>query len=126
MDIAHVNCKPVFYHQYALSKFKDEKYKLAVCSNSVRNSVKVMIEKSALLEYLDFYLSNEDVKKSKPDPEIYNNAINRLKLSPKECLIIEDNPNGVKAAIASGAHVMKVDKITDVNYFNISNFIKNL
>ena len=126
MDIAHVNCKPVFYLQYALSKFKDEKYKLAVCSNSVRNSVKVMMEKSALLEYLDFYLSNEDVKKSKPDPEIYNNAINRLKLSPKECLIIEDNPNGVKAAIASGAHVMKVDKITDVNYFNISNFIKSL
>ena len=37
-------------------------------------------------------------------------SINRLKLSPKECLIIEDNPNGVKAAIASGAHVMKVDK----------------
>ena len=85
-----------------------------------------MMEKSALLEYLDFYLSNEDVKKSKPDPEMYNNAINRFKLSPKECLIIEDNPNGVKAAIASGAHVMKVDKITDVNYFNISNFIINL
>ena len=126
MDIAHVSCKPVFYHQYALSKFKDENYKLAVCSNSVRNSVKVMMEKSALIDYLDFYISNEDVKKSKPDPEMYNKAIKKLKLKPKECLIVEDNPNGVKAALASGAHVMQIDKITDVNYFNISNFIKNL
>ena len=57
---------------------------------------------------------------------MYNLAIKKFKLKPEECLIVEDNPIGVKAAIASGAHVMKIDKITDVNYFNISNFIKNL
>lgn len=119
MDITHQLCKPIFHHQYALSKLREDGYKLAVASNSVRNSVKVMMEKSALMEYLEFYLSNQDVKKAKPDPEIYNLAINKLGLEPKECLIVEDNDHGLQAARASGANVMKVETIYDVNYENI-------
>ncbi|WP_063660012.1 HAD family hydrolase [Aliivibrio fischeri] len=126
MDITHQLCKPVFHHQYALSKLKENGYQLAVASNSVRNTVKVMMEKSALVEYLDFYLSNQDVSKGKPDPEIYNLAISKLGLKPEECLIVEDNENGLKAAYASGAHVLKVETIYDVNIDNISNFISKV
>lgn len=126
MDITHQLCKPVFHHQYALSKLKENGYNLAVASNSVRNTVKVMMEKSALMEYLDFYLSNQDVESGKPDPEIYNLAILKLGLKPKECVIIEDNENGIKAAMASGANVLKVDTIHDVNFENIANFIKEV
>ena len=68
---------------------------------------------------MDFTLSNQDVTKSKPDPEIYNTAITRLGLKPEECLIVEDNPNGIKAALASGAHLLKVESVYDVNYQNI-------
>jgi HAD superfamily hydrolase (TIGR01509 family) len=81
------------------------------------------MEKAALKEYLSFVISNEDVINGKPDPEMYTKAINTLGLLPSECLIIEDNENGLKAAYASGAHVLKVDKIQDVNYFNIKNKI---
>jgi len=126
MDITHQLCKPVFHHQYALSKLKENGYHLAVASNSVRNTVKVMMEKSALMEYLDFYLSNQDVTNGKPDPEIYNLAISKLGLKPEECVIVEDNENGIKSAIASGAHVLKVDTIHDVNYEEITNFIKKV
>ena len=85
-----------------------------------------MMEKSGLIGYLEFILSNQDVSKGKPDPEMYNKAISRLGLVPEECLIVEDNPNGLKAAYGSGAHVLKVERIEDVNYFNIKNKIKEI
>jgi len=126
MEIVHSCCKPTFYHQFALSSLKRENYKIAVCSNSIKNSIQVMMEKSGLIEYLDFFLSNQDVKKGKPDPEMYITAINKMGLTPKECLIVEDNPNGLKAAHASGAHVLKIDQIEEVNFYNIKSRIKQI
>ena len=119
MEVVYTKCKPVFQQQYALSRLKSEGYHLAVCSNSIRKSVEIMMEKSALIEYLNFFLSNQDVKNGKPDPEMYNLAIKKLNLHPQECLIVEDNDHGLKAALASGAHVLKVDNPGDVYYENI-------
>jgi beta-phosphoglucomutase len=126
MQIVHSKCAPNFIHQYALSKLKNQGYKIAVASNSVRNSISVMMDASDLSQYLDFYLSNEDVTLGKPDPEIYINAINRFGLLPAECLIVEDNPNGLKAAYGSGAHVLEVQEVTDTNYENIINRINEI
>lgn len=126
LEIIYSKCKPVFQHQFALSKLKSEGYKIAVCSNSVRKSIDIMMEKSGLMPYLEFFLSNQDVVRSKPDPEIYTTAIDRLGLKPEECLIVEDNENGIKAALASGAHLMKVENTGDVHYYNIKNRIKQL
>lgn len=126
MEIIYSKCKPTFYHRYALSKLKEKKYNLAVCSNSIRNTVQIMMEKSGLIEYLDFFISNEDVTKGKPDPEMYIKAIERMKLLPEECLIVEDNENGIKAALASGAHLLKVENVSEVNFFNITNRINEI
>ena len=119
MEIVYTSCKPKFYHQFALEKLKRDGYKLAVCSNSIKNTISTMLEKAKLIHHFEFYLSNQDVEKGKPDPEIYQKAIQKLGLNPKECLIVEDNENGIKAAIASGAYVLKIDDITEVNYKNI-------
>ncbi|MDO4674665.1 HAD family phosphatase [Campylobacter sp.] len=123
MNLIHLHCKPRFCHEYALSRLKNEGYKMALCSNSIRRSIEIMMQKSALEGYFEFYLSNEDVKKSKPDPEIYQKAMASLNLAPWECLIVEDNENGIKAAKASGAHVMMVREVDEVNYANIKNTI---
>ena len=119
MEHVYMKCKPLFCHQYALSKLKSEGYKLALGSNSVHITIDMMLGKADLLKYMDFTLSNQDVAKSKPDPEIYCKAIERLGLKPEECLIVEDNQNGIKAALASGAHLLKVETVYDVNYANI-------
>ena len=119
VDKIFTDCHPVFFHEYALSNLKAEGYRIVVASNSIRNSVDLMMQKSNLQPYLDFSLSNQDVKKGKPDPEIYNTAIARLGLRPDECLIVEDNFNGIAAARASGGHVMEVNTIFDVNLDNI-------
>jgi beta-phosphoglucomutase len=112
-------CRPRFKHEYALSRLKAEGYRLAVASNSIRHSVTLMMDNAQLTHYLDFMLSNEDVKNPKPAPDIYLKAIEKLGLSPKECLIVEDNEHGIRAAIASGAHLLRVNEVNDVNYTHI-------
>lgn len=124
MEIVNTSCKPRFYHEYALSKLKNDGYKLAVASNAIRNSVEVMLTKAALIDYIEFFLSNQDVKNGKPDPEMYIKAISKLGLKPQECMIVEDNEKGIRAARASGAHVMEIDIVEDVNYQNIVKHIK--
>ncbi|PKT77002.1 HAD family hydrolase [Helicobacter winghamensis] len=123
MEIVYRSCKPRFYHQYALAKLYKEGYKMAVCSNSIFNTIDVMMQKAALNNYFDFYVSNEDVKNGKPDPEMYQKAIAKMGLKPKDCLIVEDNENGIKAARANGANVMIVKEVSDVNYENIKEHI---
>jgi beta-phosphoglucomutase len=119
MEIVYAKCKPRFYHEYALSKLKHDGYKMAVCSNSVRNTVEVMLTKASLIDYMEFLISTQDVIYPKPNSQMYDVAISKLGLSPKECLIVEDNENGIRAAIGSGANLLKVRNVEDVNYYNI-------
>ncbi|QLA06955.1 HAD family phosphatase [Enterobacter ludwigii] len=120
------HCRPVFEHQYALSCLSRQGYRLAVASNSIRQSMDVMLERARLKSYLQFYLSNEDVSQGKPDPEIYRTAIQRLELTPDACLVVEDNPHGIAAARAAGAHVLTVASPEEVTWPRIRDFITNL
>ncbi len=126
MELTYTRCKPIFHHHYALTQLKEKGYRLALCSNSIRSTIEAMLNKADLMRYMEFYLSNQDVVKSKPDPEIYSRAIVRLGLTPAECLVVEDNANGIKAAQDSGAHVLIVNSTMDVNYNNIMNRIKQI
>ena len=119
MEIIHAQCKPRFTHEYALSQLKTKGYKLGLASNSIRSTVEVMLKKACLDSYLDIILTNEDVKYPKPDSEIYIKAIDLLGLLPGETLIVEDNENGIKAAKASGAHVLVERDVEEANIKNI-------
>jgi HAD superfamily hydrolase (TIGR01509 family) len=54
-------------------------------------------------ETFDVCVNGLEVRRKKPDPEIFRLAIERLGLSPGECLVIEDAPNGIRAGKAAGA-----------------------
>ena len=105
-----------------LRKLK-EKYTIAVASNSIRDSVKITLLKLGLLEYVDFYLSNEDVKYPKPHPEIYLRSMIQSGATPKETLIIEDSVIGRNAANNSGAYLLGVNNSLDVTYEHITGHI---
>ena len=126
MELVHALCKPRFHHEYAVSRLKKEGYRLAVASNSIRHTVQVMMERSALAGYLDFFLSNEDVTIGKPNPEIYSQAIARMGLQPDDCLVVEDNENGKQAARESGAWLMEVSEVEEVTYTNIMRRIQQI
>jgi len=126
LEISYQRCKPVFNHQYALSRLSQDGYKLAVCSNSVRQSIDAMMKLSSLSSYLNLVVSNQDVEKGKPDPEMYIKAMETLAIEPSECLILEDNEHGIQAAVASGGHLLKIGVPADVTYHAIKARIKEI
>ena len=125
-DLIHTKCSPYFAHEFLMSKLKQNNIKMAVASNSVSKTVTLAMNYTNLGKFMEFCLSNEDVKKPKPDPEIYNTAINKLGFNPKEVLIIEDNFNGIKAAKASGGHLLEVGSIEEVTLNNVISRIKEI
>jgi len=116
-------CKPKQVNESALASLKADGYKLACCSNAIRNSVMMMLVQTGYDCYFDSIWSNEDVQNPKPNPEMYIKAMEKLGVSPSECLIVEDNKKGFDAAIASGAKLMKVGSTDDVTYENITDSI---
>ena len=124
-DICLQRCRPVFHVEYCLSRLKQDGYKIAVCSNSIRATVELMMKKSGLLPYIDLIVSNEDVKKGKPDPEMYLKAMSVFGIKPCEAVICEDNENGIKAALVSGGNLLRIGTVDDTNYQNVRQFIAN-
>jgi HAD superfamily hydrolase (TIGR01509 family) len=125
-DEIMVNCRPTFEKEYMLSRLKRDGLRLAVCSNAIRDSVELMLQKAGLRDYLEFVVSNEDVKKAKPHPEIYEIAIQRLGLTPDEVVIVEDAPHGIEAARKSGAHVCEVSGFGEVDYLRVRGFMNRV
>ncbi|KZZ41419.1 HAD family hydrolase, partial [Thalassolituus sp. HI0120] len=85
MEMVNNLCRPLFHHEYALSSLSNSGYKIAVASNSISATIASMLTRAHLIDYLEFFVSNEDVSNGKPDPEMYNLAIDKLGLTPKEC-----------------------------------------
>ena len=97
-------------------RLRSEGYKLACASNSIRRSVLVMLSKIGIIEYMDLILSNEDVKNSKPHPEMYWKSMSMMGVLPEETLIVEDSPHGLLAASRSRANVLRVNNPTDLTF----------
>jgi HAD superfamily hydrolase (TIGR01509 family) len=112
-----------------ISVFKElsnKGYKLACASNSIRRSVLVMLAKIGIIEFMDLIISNEDVKNSKPHPEMYWKAISMMGVLPEETLIVEDSPHGLLAASRSKSHILRVKNPKEVTITNIENKLKEI
>lgn len=120
------NLKPDIQLLETISKLSNDGYKIACCSNSIRKTVLTVLSKLNIIEYFDIIISNEDVKNSKPHPEMYWNAISIVGTLPEETLIIEDSPYGLQAAFRSKSHILRVLNTTEVTYSNITNRIKEI
>jgi HAD superfamily hydrolase (TIGR01509 family) len=125
-EFAAQYCRPVKSRVELLAALRQRGYKLGVASNSIRSSVVMLMRASGLLGYLDLILSNEDVTRPKPAPEIYERAFQQLELQPWQVLIVEDSAHGLAAAYASGAHVLRVRSPRDVTLANIERALSHL
>ena len=99
-----------------LKKLSEDGFKIACCSNSIRKTVLTVLSKLDIIEYFDQILSNEDVKNSKPHPEIYWKVISEMGVIAEETLIVEDSPTGLTAAFKSGAKVLRVQNTNDFDF----------
>lgn len=98
-----------------IKNIKDRGYRLAVASNAIRETVKLCLIRIGIIEYVDYVMSNEDVLRTKPYPEMYWRCMMALGALPKNTIIIEDSHIGRQGAIDSGAHLLPVENSHDFN-----------
>lgn len=75
---------------------------LALASSTRTVTVRRELEEAGLLDLFSVVVGGDAVTRSKPDPEIFLEAAKRLGEEPKDCFVIEDSFNGVRAAYAGG------------------------
>jgi HAD superfamily hydrolase (TIGR01509 family) len=111
-----------------LHKFlKNNGFKIACVTNSIRETAVEMLNTTGQLEFIDLLVSNEDVLKNKPNPECYNLAINLLNTDPKYSICVEDSLKGIEAAKSSNINFLwTVKNSEEVNLLNFKSFAKDI
>ena len=118
--------KKEYWLQTMFRKIKSKGYKIAVASNSIRETVKLSLISIGLIEEVDYFVSNEDVGRAKPYPEMYWKCMTVLNVLPKNTIIIEDSHIGRQGALDSGAHLLPVENAQEVNSENMMQRIYDL
>ncbi|OGH88698.1 MAG: HAD family hydrolase [Candidatus Magasanikbacteria bacterium RIFOXYC2_FULL_42_28] len=108
-------CIPNYSKIIMLKELKRRGFALACVSNSIRETLHYMLKSAQLFDHFDFIIGNDEVKKTKPDPEIYLSALQKMNLRPEECVAVEDAPHGIASAKASGVKVIEVRDVQDVD-----------
>jgi HAD superfamily hydrolase (TIGR01509 family) len=84
-----------------LEKLTEKKYKLAVASSSFPEIIDIILNKTKLRKYFQVVVSGEEAGKSKPEPDIFLLAGQKLGISQKNCMVVEDSEAGIMAAQAA-------------------------
>jgi HAD superfamily hydrolase (TIGR01509 family) len=84
------------------------KIPLAVVSGSTRESVTASLNTLKLLNRFDTLVCAGDYQRSKPDPEAFLIAAERLRVTPESCLVFEDTDMGIQAATAAGMASVRI------------------
>ena len=93
--------------------FKDAGLKIAVVTGAGREGIEATIKSNGLHDFLSVVVSGDDVENSKPSPDVYIKAMERLGVDSSECIAIEDTENGSRAAV--GANVPCVAVPTEMS-----------
>jgi beta-phosphoglucomutase-like phosphatase (HAD superfamily)/dTDP-glucose pyrophosphorylase len=101
--------------QTIFRQIKARGYKIAVASNSIRETVKLSLLSIGVMDEVDYFVSNEDVSRTKPYPEMYWKCMTALNALPKNTIIVEDSHIGRQGALDSGAHLLAVENAKEVN-----------
>jgi HAD superfamily hydrolase (TIGR01509 family) len=85
-----------------------------------------MLDRANVSKYIEILITNQDVKKQKPDPEGYLLICNKLNVNPADTLVVEDGKYGIEAATKAGCSVLAVSSPSEVNIDTLSAEINEL
>ena len=91
-----------------LKWLKEHDFRVALATATPVERAEKYLERVGLLGYFDAICSARQVKRGKPEPDIYLYAAEKLSLNPEECLALEDSQNGVRSAYAAGCKTVLV------------------
>ncbi len=114
-----------------LEFLKENGYKIALATSAKRERVKIQVSHAKIENIFDAIVCSEDITNSKPDPEIFLKAAEKVCVNPENCIVIEDSEAGIKAAFNAkmmGFHVEDLKKadesILKYSYKNFKNLIE--
>ena len=90
-----------------------EDFRVAIATSSTLEKSRAVLESVNIPFQKMVYITGNDVKNKKPDPELFLLAVERMGVEPVNCVVIEDAPNGVQAAKAAGAKCIAVTNSTN-------------
>ncbi len=91
-----------------LDQLKSDGTPRAVATSTSRFRAIRRLEGAELLDYFEAIVCGDEITHGKPAPDIFLKAAEKLGKDPETCAAFEDSPNGVKAAVAAGMHVVQV------------------
>lgn len=94
---------------------KENKYKIGLATSATRNRAMQQLGQANIEKYFDSVVTKDDVKETKPNPEIFLKAAKRLFINPNQCIVIEDSSAGIKAAHNAGIVSMHVVDLKDAD-----------
>jgi HAD superfamily hydrolase (TIGR01509 family) len=90
-----------------------KKYKIAMATGANRDWAMHIVTSFGITDYFDYIIAGNEVRKAKPEPEIFLKAAEVLKLKPEECIVIEDAALGIEAAKRAGMYCISIpDELT--------------
>lgn len=96
--------KPSAHAAHALSWLRGPK---CVASSSSIDRIRASLETTGLLRFFEPYLfSASEVRLGKPAPDLFLHAAARMRVEPRNCIVVEDSPVGVAAGVAAGMRVI--------------------
>ncbi len=90
--------KPVLAAEAFLMSMANYPVKVALATSSRREKMELVLKQLNFLQYFDVIVTGDEVENSKPAPDIFLKAAERLGLSARDCMVVEDGPIGVAAA----------------------------
>lgn len=109
-----------------LGKLRQKGIKMSIASNSIRESVISALHHKEILHYFEHVMSNQDVLKAKPNPEMYYRIMVQSGIPSRHTLILEDSNKGREAVLNSGAHLCPIKNPDDLTYEKIMNHINKI
>jgi len=130
-EIYKNNVVPIAGFTEMFKLIKSKKILVGIASNAIRKNVKMILSELKIYNKFDSIICGDEVRRGKPDPEMFNETVYRFKLKKEECLIFEDSIEGVTAAVNSNVDVIGITssssdkilrdrgcKLTIENYLN--------
>lgn len=112
-----------------LSYLKNNNIKTALATSAKRERLDIQLEDSPIVQYFDAIVCGDDVVNSKPDPEIFLKAAEKIGAKIEKCIVIEDSEAGIKAAHdgkMTAFHVEDLKEADDSIKENANMLFKNL
>ena len=111
-EIYKNNVVPIMGFMDMFELIKSKKILVGIASNAIRKNVKMILSELKIYEKFDSIICGDEVRKGKPDPEMFDETVDRFNLKKEECLIFEDSVEGVSAAVNSRVDVVGITSST--------------